>query len=58
VSSRTLTGDMEESLSDLRILDIHTHLEGGHLDVRRLHDVLLHHIAVSDLCIAGCPTGR
>ena len=58
MSSKTLTWDMEESLLELPILGIHTHLEGGHLDARGLHDVLLHHIAVSDLYAAGCPTGK
>lgn len=57
MSSKTLTWDMEESLPELPILDIHTHLVGGRLDARGLHDVLLYHMAVSDLCAVGCPTG-
>ena len=30
---------------------------GGKLGARGLHDVLLYHMAVSDLYGAGCPTG-
>jgi hypothetical protein len=39
------------------VLDIHTHLVGGKLGARGLHDVLLYHMVVSDLYSAGCPTG-
>src|SRR5262245_24012193 len=39
------------------MLDIHTHLVGGRLGARGLHDVLLYHMVVSDLYAAGCPSG-
>jgi hypothetical protein len=48
---------MEEPLPTLPILDIHTHLVGGRLDARGLHDMLLYHMAASDLCAVGSPTG-
>ncbi len=49
--------DVEAALADVPILDIHTHLVGGKLAARGLHDVLLYHMVVSDLYAAGCPTG-
>jgi glucuronate isomerase len=49
--------DLEQSLADIPILDVHTHLVGGKLAARGLHDVLLYHMVVSDLYAAGCPTG-
>src|SRR5437764_14119345 len=49
--------DLEAALGDIPILDIHTHLVGGKLGARGLHDVLLYHMVVSDLYSAGCPTG-
>jgi hypothetical protein len=39
------------------VLDVHTHLVGGKLGARGLHDVLLYHMVVSDLYAAGCPNG-
>src|ERR1700758_4572820 len=53
----TLTRDLEEALAEVPVLDIHTHLVGGKLGARGLHDVLLYHMVVSDLYAAGCPTG-
>jgi hypothetical protein len=49
--------ELEEALAGVPILDIHTHLVGGKLAARGLHDVLLYHMVVSDLYAAGCPTG-
>src|SRR2546426_1370650 len=49
--------DLEAALAEIPILDIHTHLVGGRLGARGLHDVLLYHMVVSDLYSAGCPTG-
>ena len=46
-----------EGLNATPILDAHTHLVGGHLGARGLHDILLYHMAVSDLYAAGCPSG-
>src|SRR2546428_1495228 len=48
---------VEEALAAVPVLDIHTHLVGGKLGARGLHDVLLYHMVVSDLYAAGCPTG-
>ena len=48
---------LEDALADVPILDIHTHLVGGRLAARGLHDVLLYHMVVSDLYAAGCPSG-
>jgi len=49
--------EFEAALADVPILDIHTHLVGGKLAARGLHDILLYHMVVSDLYAAGCPTG-
>ncbi len=48
---------VEEALGEVPMLDIHTHLIGGKLGARGLHDVLLYHMVVSDLYAAGCPSG-
>src|ERR1700728_4372678 len=49
--------EIEEALAEVPMFDIHTHLVGGKLAARGLHDVLLYHMVVSDLYAAGCPTG-
>src|SRR5438876_5061632 len=49
--------DLEAGLAEVPVLDIHTHLVGGRLGARGLHDVLLYHMVVSDLYSAGCPSG-
>ncbi len=51
-----LTRLMEEGLSDIPLLDIHTHLDASHLAARGLHDILLYHMVISDLVSAGCPS--
>jgi glucuronate isomerase len=48
---------LEPELAEIPILDVHTHLVGGKLAARGLHDVLLYHMVVSDLYAAGCPSG-
>ena len=48
---------LEQALADMPMLDAHTHIVGDHLGAKGLHDVLLYHMAVSDLYAAGCPTG-
>jgi hypothetical protein len=50
--------ELFEALHDVPVIDIHTHLVGGKLGARGLHDVLLYHMAVSDLYAAGCPSGE
>jgi hypothetical protein len=53
----TLEHSMLGALKDVPILDIHTHITGRRLSARGLHDILLYHMAVSDLYAAGCPSG-
>lgn len=53
----TLARELEQALAEVPMLDIHTHLVGGKLGARGLHDVLLYHMVVSDLYAAGCPSG-
>jgi glucuronate isomerase len=48
---------LEAELDEIPIIDVHTHLVGGKLAARGLHDVLLYHMVVSDLYAAGCPSG-
>jgi len=48
---------VEEALADVPMFDIHTHLVGGQLGARGLHDVLLYHMVITDLYAAGCPSG-
>jgi hypothetical protein len=57
MSTSTLALELEHALGQLPVLDIHTHLVGGKLGARGLHDVLLYHMVVSDLYAAGCPSG-
>ncbi|MBM4092984.1 MAG: hypothetical protein FJ276_26780 [Planctomycetes bacterium] len=57
VENSTLANEVEEALAELPMFDVHTHLVGGHLGARGLHDVLLYHMVVSDLYAAGCPSG-
>ena len=49
--------EISEGLGSIPLLDAHTHLVDGKLGARGLHDILLYHMAVSDLYGAGCPTG-
>src|SRR5215469_12275016 len=57
MNTAQLAQEMEEALAEVPVLDIHTHLVGGRLGARGLHDVLLYHMVVSDLYAAGCPSG-
>ena len=52
-----MMSDLEAGLAEVPILDIHTHLVGGKLAARGLHDILLYHMVVTDLYAAGCPSG-
>src|SRR2546421_5311531 len=54
---QSLAREMEEALGEIPTLDVHTHLVGGRLAARGLHDILLYHMVVSDLYAAGCPSG-
>jgi hypothetical protein len=51
------TADLRAMLAGLDLVDAHTHLVGGRLAARGLHDILLYHMAVSELYAAGCPDG-
>ncbi len=53
----TRVRELEAALAEVPMLDAHTHLVGGRLGARGLHDVLLYHMLVSDLHAAGCPSG-
>jgi glucuronate isomerase len=53
----TLVRTLEHALAEVPVLDIHTHLVGGRLGARGLHDILLYHMVVTDLYAAGCPSG-
>lgn len=52
-----LLRELEDGLAEMPILDVHTHLVGGRLAARGLHDILLYHMLVSELYGAGCPSG-
>jgi len=52
-----LASDLEHALADVPMFDVHTHMVGGKLGARGLHDILLYHMAISDLYAAGCPSG-
>ncbi len=41
----------------MRVIDFHTHLVGGNLGAKGLHDILLYHMSISELYSAGCPSG-
>jgi glucuronate isomerase len=58
MTNATLQQDLEGALAALPIMDVHTHLTGGRLAARGLHDLLLYHMVISDLYGAGCPSGR
>jgi hypothetical protein len=49
--------DLEQALAEMPMFDVHTHLVGGKIGARGLHDILLYHMVVSDLYAAGCPSG-
>jgi glucuronate isomerase len=57
MSPQDLTRELEAALAELPMFDVHTHLVGGRLGARGLHDILLYHMVVSDLYAAGCPSG-
>lgn len=58
MSDHALANQLLEGLQATTMLDAHTHLTGGRLGARGLHDVLLYHMVVSDLYSAGCPSGH
>ena len=58
MSIESVTKELEQGLAEVPMIDVHTHLVGGRLGARGLHDVLLYHMVVSDLYSAGCPDGQ
>ncbi|MCR4412114.1 MAG: hypothetical protein NUV77_06775 [Thermoguttaceae bacterium] len=52
-----LADELAQALAEVPMLDVHTHLVGGRLGARGLHDILLYHMVISDLYAAGCPSG-
>jgi len=50
--------ELEQALAEIPVIDMHTHLVGGRLAARGLHDVLLYHMVVTELYSAGCPSGK
>src|SRR5881409_3991152 len=57
MNTKDLVSELEQALAEIPLFDIHTHLVGGKLSARGLHDILLYHMVVSDLYAAGCPSG-
>jgi glucuronate isomerase len=57
MSENSLVSELREGLQATPMLDAHTHLTGGRMTARGLHDILLYHMVVSDLYAAGCPSG-
>ena len=57
MSTESLAIELERALAEIPIIDVHTHLVGGKLAARGLHDILLYHMVISELYAAGCPDG-
>ncbi len=57
MTPRDLIDDLEHALAEVPRFDVHTHLVGGRLGARGLHDIFLYHMVISDLYAAGCPNG-
>ncbi|MEO7298899.1 MAG: hypothetical protein ABI042_10025, partial [Verrucomicrobiota bacterium] len=55
---KNIVHELVLALAEIPIIDMHTHLVGGRLAARGLHDVLLYHMVVTELYSAGCPSGN
>ena len=55
---KSLIQKLEDALAEIPIIDMHTHLVGGKLAARGLHDVMLYHMVVTELYSSGCPSGK
>ncbi len=55
--AKNLEMELLEALRSVPMMDAHTHLTGGRLGARGLHDIILYHMVVADLYSAGCPSG-
>jgi len=49
MNTEVLRSELFEDLCAIPLLDSHTHLVGGRLGARGLHDVLLYHMGITDL---------
>lgn len=58
MSNPIFTNSLQADLASVPLMDMHTHLTGGCLGARGLHDILLYHMVISDLYSAGVPSGR
>ncbi len=52
-----LFDEIYDAIKAMPAIDVHTHLVGGKLLANGLHDILLYHMAISDLYSSGCPNG-
>lgn len=57
MNTATAIERLEDELSEMPLMDVHTHLCGAKLAAQGLHDVLLYHMIVTELYAAGCPSG-
>ena len=46
-----------KNIKGIPAIDVHTHIDLSHLCARGLHDIILYHMAVSDLYSAGMQDG-
>lgn len=56
MDQQKLTNKIFEQISELPLFDAHTHLVGGKMGAQGLQDIILYHMAVSDMYAAGCPS--
>ncbi len=49
--------ELSGHISEIPLIDVHTHIDLSHLSARGLHDLLLYHMVISELYSAGCPNG-
>jgi hypothetical protein len=56
VEKNKIVAILEEGLTNIPLLDAHTHIDADYLSARGLHDILLYHMVISDLVSAGCPS--
>ncbi len=57
LTNLALVHEVEDALHTFAWMDPHTHVDAAHPGARGLDDVLLYHMAASDLYAAGCPIG-
>jgi glucuronate isomerase len=48
---------LSRQIGEMEAIDAHTHINSSHMAARGLHDVMLYHMAISDLYAAGCRSG-